>query len=86
MREIAERAFETYVTPVENIPAFKYLGQVVTAGNDDWYAVVGNPQIARKIWGQLLRILSREGADPKVSGKILKAVTQAVLLFSHIQK
>ena len=36
---------------------------------------------ARKSWGRLLWILSREGADPKVSGHFSKAVTQGVLLF-----
>ena len=52
----------------------------MTAGDDDWPAVVGNPQRRRKIWGPLLRILSREGADPKVSGHFFKALVQAVLL------
>ena len=36
---------------------------------------------ARKSWGQLYWILSREEADPKVSGSFYKAVVQAVLLF-----
>ena len=51
------------------------------AGYDDWLAVLVNIGKVRKSWGQLLRILSREGADPKVSGYFYKAVTQAVLLF-----
>ena len=53
----------------------------MTAGYDDWPAVVGNLWRVRKSWGRLLRILSREGAYPKVSGYFFKAVTQAVLLF-----
>ena len=61
--------------------AFRYLGRATTAGNYDWPAVVGNLQKARKSWGRLSQILSREGADPKVSGNFFKAVTQAVLLF-----
>ena len=61
--------------------AFKYLGRVITAGDDDWPVLVGNLQKARKSWGRLSRILSREGADPKVSGHFSKVVTQAVLLF-----
>ena len=52
----------------------------MTAGDDDWPAVVGNLQKARNSWGCLLRILRWEGADPKVSGNFSKAVTQAVLL------
>ena len=43
--------------------------------------MVGNLSKTRKSWGRLSRISSREGADPKVSGNIFKAVTQAVLLF-----
>ena len=43
--------------------------------------MVGNLNKAKKSWGRLLRNLRREGADPKVSGHLFKAVTQAVLLF-----
>ena len=61
--------------------AFRYLGRVSTAGDDDWLAVVGNLGNVRKTWGRLSWILSREGADTKVSGHFYKAVSQAVLLF-----
>ena len=60
---------------------YYYYYSVISAVDDDWPAVVGNLWKARKSWGQLLRILSREGADPKVSGYFFKAVRQAVLLF-----
>ena len=40
----------------------------MTEGDDDWPAVVGNLKKAMNIWGQLLQILIREGADPKVLG------------------
>ena len=36
---------------------------------------------ARKSWGQLQRILSREGANKRVSENFFKAVVQQVLLF-----
>ena len=52
----------------KNVTEFRYLGLVMTAGNYYWPEVVGNLQRARKSWGRLSRILSREGADPKVSG------------------
>ena len=67
MRESLERAFEEYGEPLENVPTFLYLGNVLTEGDDDWLAVVGNLSKARKSWGQLYRILIREGEDPKVS-------------------
>ena len=50
---------EAYGAPLENVRAFKYLRQVMTAGDDDWHAVVGNLCKARKSWGRLLRILIR---------------------------
>ena len=54
---------------------------MLTAGDDDWLAVVGNLGKARKSWGRLSWILIQEGADPKVLGYSYKAVAQAVLLF-----
>ena len=50
-------------------------------GDDDWLVVVGKFGKAIKSWGRLSWILSREGADTKVSGHFYKAVSQAVLLF-----
>ena len=61
--------------------AFRYLGRVLTAIYHGWLEVVGNLGKARKSWGELSWILSREGVDPKVSGHFYKVVTQAVLLF-----
>ena len=43
--------------------------------------MVRNLGKARRSWGRLSRVLSREGADPKVSRAFYTAVTQAVLLF-----
>ena len=68
LSESTDRSYEAYGAPLENVMTFKYLGRVMTAGDDDWPAVVGNFQKARKSWGWLLRILSWEGADLKVSG------------------
>ena len=81
LRKSTERSFEAYGAPFLNVTAFKYLGRVMTAGGDDWTVVVGKLQRARKIWGWLLLKLSREEADPKVSGHFFKAETQAVLFF-----
>ena len=60
---------------------FKYLGRVMTVVDDNWPAVAGNLVKARKSWGRLSHILSREGEDKRVAGKFFKAVVQAVLLF-----
>ena len=53
----------------------------MTAGDDDFRAVVDNLGKARKSLGRLSRILIREGADLKVSVNFYEAVAQAVLLF-----
>ena len=50
----------------------------------DWTAAVGNRWKSRKIWEQLLKILGKEGAKPRVSGILFKAVMQAVLIFRGI--
>ena len=81
LKDGTERAFEAYGKPLENVSAFKYLGQVTTEGDDDWPSVAGNLLKARKIWGRLLRILCWEGEGARVSGNFFKAVVQAVLLF-----
>ena len=81
LRDSMERAFEAYGKPLETVATFKYLGRLMTAGDDKWPAVAGNLVKSRKIWGRLSRILSREGADKRVSGNFFKAVVQAVLLF-----
>ena len=74
-------AFEVYRQQIQSVPRFKYLGRVLTEGDDDWPAVVGNLAKARKSWGRLQGILSMEGATKRVSGNFFKAVVQQVLLF-----
>ena len=60
---------------------FKYLGLVMTAGDDDWPSVAVKLVKAWKSWGRLSRNLSWEGADKRVLGNFFKAVVQVVLLF-----
>ena len=74
-------AFEVYTKQLQSVPSFKYLEKTLTAGDDDWPAVAGNLGKARKSWGRLQRILSREGATKRVSENFFKAVVQQVLLF-----
>ena len=81
LRESLERASKAYREPLQNVTAFKYLGRVLTAGGDNCILMVCNLGESRNIWGRLLRILSLERADLKVSGYFYKAVSQAVLLF-----
>ena len=79
-QESTERVFKGYGEPIKNVTEFKYLGRVLTAGDEDWTAVVGNLGKARESWERLDWMLGREGADPKVSRSFYTAVTQAVLI------
>ena len=80
LRESTERAFEAYGKTIKAVPSFKYLGRIMTAGEDDWPAVAGNLVKSQKSWGSLTRILSRKGADKRISGTFFKAVVQQVLI------
>ena len=80
LREITKRSFDAYGQPLETITSFKYLRRVMTAGEDSWPAVVGKLGKDRKSWVQLTRILVWEGADPRVSNMVFKALVQVVLL------
>ena len=46
--EILERAFEAYREPIKNVLEFRYLGRVLTAGDDAWLVVAGNLGKAQK--------------------------------------
>ena len=61
--------------------AFKYLGQVLTASENDWNVVVDNIWKDRSIWACFSRVWGREGEDPRTSGTLYKEVVQANLLF-----
>ena len=81
VRDSAEMAFDVYGEQLQTVSWFKYLGRILTEGDYDWSAVAGNLVKARKSWGRLQGILSREGAKKRVSGNFFKAVVQQVLLF-----
>ena len=44
-----ERAFQAYVSPLETVTSFKYLGQALTDLDDDWPEVVANLWKAQNI-------------------------------------
>ena len=59
IQENTEMAFEVYGKQLKTVPIFKYLGRILTAGDEDWPAVAGNLGKAQKSWGRLKRILGR---------------------------
>ena len=81
VRDSTEMACEVYGEKIETVPRFKYMGRILTKGDDDWPTVAGNLTKERKGWGRLQGILSREGATKRMSGNFFKAVVQQVLLF-----
>ena len=81
IQESVERDFQAYGRPLETVTLFKYLGLVLTTGDNDWPALVGKLKRAWKSWAQLKRILGWEGGKPRVSVMFFKAVVQAVLIF-----
>ena len=81
IREIAERAFQSYGRPLDMVSYFKYLGHILTDLDDNWLSVVGNLWKARNIWPRLLIIMGREGAINRLSGILFKAVVQAVFFW-----
>ena len=80
-KEVTTRVFSAYGRPPEMVNSFKYLGQVISAADVNWPAVVKNLAQERKVWIRMSHILRREGAAPRVSIYIFKAVVQAVLIF-----
>ena len=79
-REVTVRNFSAYGRPLGMVTSFKYLGRVILATDDDWMAVLRNLAWEKTVWRRMLRILSREGATPWVSGLFFKAVIQVALL------
>ena len=79
-RKAATTIFTINGRPVENVKEFKYLGRVLS-DDDDWPAMRANIKKARKRWGQVAQILSREGAATGTMAYFYKAVVQAVLLY-----
>ena len=72
---------QAYERPLEMVTAFKYLGRVRTALDDDWMAAVANIWKYRSIWAWFYRILEGDGSEPHKYGTFYKLVVHATLLF-----
>ena len=73
--------FTAYGEELKWVKMFKYLGRLLSYGNNDTQVAYSNLKKARKCWGRLQRILKAENASPWVCGKFYKAIVQAILLF-----
>ena len=76
-----ERALTVYGSPLSQVTSFKYLGQFLTAEDDDWPEVVRNLRRNRQKWERLTQILSRETANARTLGQIYLVVVQLVLIY-----
>ena len=79
--EVTIRSFSAYGLPLEMLNSFRYLGWVISAADKNWPVAVMKLSRERAVWRRMARILSREGASPRLPGFFFKAVVQAVLLF-----
>ena len=80
-RKAREVVFTACGTPLESVPAFRYLGRPLTSTDDDWPALYRNLSKARKRWGSVSRVLVRDGASPRCMAMFYKATVQSILLF-----
>ena len=67
--------------PIQRVNQFKYLGRILDSADDDTHAALRQLDRARARWGRIAKVLTAEGATPKVMGKFYKAVVQTVLLY-----
>lgn len=81
-RLASEVVFTARGVPLETVQSFVYLGRPLSCFDEDGPAIYRNLQKARKRWGMVSRLLTREGASPRVSGLFYKAVVQTVLLYA----
>ena len=66
-RAVTSRAFSAYGRPLEMATYFQYMWRVISAANDNWPTLVRNFSRARIVWNWMMRIISREGVEPRVS-------------------
>ena len=75
------RVFSAYGIPLTKVSLFMWLVQTLFPTDNDWPAMERNLCRAQGKWGQLTKILGREGSKNRTAGRFYVAVVQAVLLF-----
>ena len=67
---------------IDKVSKFKYLGRILEETDNDEHAA--NRQLTRASrarWGRIAKILTIDGASPRVMGYFYKAIIQTVLLY-----
>ena len=73
--------FKVSGTPIENVNEFVYLGRTLEENDKDEPAVQWSLNRARAKWSKIGRILSRDGANPRIMATFYKAIVQSTLLY-----
>jgi len=68
-----EQVFTIDGTPIESVGSFRYLGRAESHADSDWGALHTNLRMARHKWYKLSKLLTREGANPRIFGMFYKA-------------
>ncbi len=66
---------------IRYVGELKYLGQIISHDDSDLPACVRNIQQARQKWGDLSKLLRREGASSALSARFYLVIVSAVLLY-----
>jgi hypothetical protein len=66
---------------IDKVSEFKYLGRILEETDDDEHAANRQLTRARARWGRIAKILTIDGASPRVMGYFYKAIIQTVLLY-----
>ena len=67
--------------PIESVPSFCYLGQVLAVNDDDLPAIQSNIRKACQCWGQVSHLLAWDSASTHIMGYFHKVVVQVVFLY-----
>ena len=76
-----EVSFNVNGEKIDKVSEFKYLGRILEETDDDDHAANRQLTRARARWGRIAKILTIDGASPRVMGYFYKAIIQTVLLY-----
>ena len=80
-QEALGRSFTAYGEELEQVEAFKYLGQLIAFDDADTQPMRSNLRKARECWAWISHVLRAEIISPRTCGMFYKATLQAVLLY-----
>ena len=63
-----QHTFMAYNDELRRVEQFKYLGRVMSMGDNDVPVMRHNLKKARKTWGRLRKVLEKEEVSSKVAG------------------